>query len=194
MREKRPIEINQQAEIVVLLSGGIDSAALLHFFQSQNIPISAMFIDYNQSAAHHERKASSQVAQRLGIPWSELKLVGGTTKASGEVSARNISLLSLAAMEAPASVWGIALGIHAGTAYPDCSDQFVRAAQIVLSMQSRHVQVLAPFIAWQKRDVIAFFLESRIPLDFTYSCESGTIPVCGSCLSCKDREGLNDRA
>jgi 7-cyano-7-deazaguanine synthase len=45
----------------------------------------------------------------------------------------------------------------------------------------------APFATWTKQDIIAYCRTRNVPVHLTYSCERGTEPPCGTCLSCKDR-------
>jgi len=89
----------------------------------------------------------------------------------------------------------IALGIHAGTPYPDCSDRFVIAMQALLDVYSSGTLRLdAPFVLWQKRDVWSYARELGVPLELTYSCELGLEQPCGRCESCEDVSMLNARA
>jgi 7-cyano-7-deazaguanine synthase len=85
----------------------------------------------------------------------------------------------------------IATGIHAGTAYYDCSEQFLDAMNsLALAQSDGKVSILNPFADWNKRDVFDYAVAENLSLDQTYSCENGTLPSCGQCPSCRDREGL----
>ena len=53
--------------VIVLLSGGIDSAACVSFFQQQGNPVSALFVDYGQIAARKERNAASEISRYFRI-------------------------------------------------------------------------------------------------------------------------------
>lgn len=52
------------ADCVLLLSGGMDSAALAHWVR----PEAALYIDYGQRPADSEERAATAVANALGIP------------------------------------------------------------------------------------------------------------------------------
>jgi 7-cyano-7-deazaguanine synthase len=58
------------AECVLLLSGGIDSAALAHWVR----PVAALYIDYGQRPADSEERAATAVANALEIPIDILRI------------------------------------------------------------------------------------------------------------------------
>lgn len=179
--------------MLVLVSGGIDSAALLDFYTAIQRPIAGLFVDYGQSAARCEFRAATAVCAHYQVSLAIRVIRGGVKKGTGEVPSRNAFLLSLAAMERPDRVWGIALGVHSGTAYADCSGQFVMIMNDVLRLQQRPVEVLAPFAAWSKSDILAYAAARGVPVTQTYSCEQGSDPPCGLCASCADRKELDAR-
>jgi len=178
-------------EIAVLLSGGIDSMACADFYCSMNRCVCGFFIDYGQVAASQEADAAAAIARHLAIPLLDIKVRGARTKRDGEIPARNAFLVCTAAMERPPSVVAIALGIHDGTPYADCSSAFVERMKHLLRLQSTPLDVLAPFLDWQKHDIITFAMKRQLPLELTYSCESGTLPPCGTCMSCLDRREID---
>ena len=177
---------------VVLLSGGIDSFACAHFLRSQQFAISAVFVDFGQSAAPQESSASARISSQLGIERMVIRLKAEDRELfeAGEVPGRNLALLAVAAMftHGPRVV---ALGIHAGTAYFDCSPAFLRQAdRLVSECTSGAAALVAPFVHWTKPDVVSYAQSEGLDLTLTYSCERGTVPPCGTCLSCKDRRAL----
>ena len=184
-------EFNVEAETLVLLSGGIDSTACIHFYSQTDRPVEALFINYGQAARISEEKAAIRVAEHYGIHLNTISLAGGYPKADGFIPARNLLLISIALMEKQLSISAIALGIHAGTNYPDCSEGFISDAQAITRFcQPELVTILAPFVTWDKNLIINYCKEEKVPIQLTYSCESSDEP-CGICLSCKDREFLH---
>lgn len=177
-------------EIAVLLSGGIDSAALMAFYVSLRSPIEAIFVNYGQPAAALEERAAADVAAHFGVTLRCLGLVGAPGTGVGEIRSRNAFLATVASMAASDRVWGVALGLHAGSSYADCTPAFVGAVSHALSFQSRPLQILAPFVEWGRPDVLDLCAREGVPLELTYSCEAGTQPPCGVCLSCRDRKGM----
>lgn len=181
----------EKPEIAVLLSGGIDSSACLHLLTETGRPCETLFVNYGQAAKVAEERSAHQVARHYRVPLRIIELKGTTHKADGLIPARNLMLLSIALMERSPSVTSIALGIHAGTQYPDCSEEFLARAQGVTELcQPERVEVVAPFATWMKGDIICYCQEEQVPVNLTYSCELGDEP-CGRCLSCKDRMRLN---
>jgi 7-cyano-7-deazaguanine synthase len=53
---------------LILLSGGIDSAACVAYAKSIASPVEALFIDYMQPARDSERDAAIRVSGHYGIP------------------------------------------------------------------------------------------------------------------------------
>lgn len=182
------------SEVLVLLSGGLDSAACLSFYISLGRPTCGLFIDYQQPAANREGSAAKAIADYYDIFLYTAKWSGQSKKRSGIITARNAFLLTAALMERPKQVTTIALGIHAGTQYADCSPEFVSRMQSTFDIYSGGVvHIATPFESWTKADIWAYALSENVPVDITYSCEAGPHP-CGKCLSCLDRIGLEAHA
>ena len=176
---------------LVLMSGGIDSTACAHFFQERGDTVTGVFIDYGQVALSAERRAVKLVARHLGIPLSTLEFKSSLDLQDGEVVGRNAFLVFAALMGLQPKAGVISLGIHAGTYYYDCGPDFIdRANEIVQSYSQGRLHLYCPFADEPKASVYRYARFARIPLSLTYSCEQGTVPVCESCLSCKDRNAL----
>ena len=104
------------------------------------------------------------------------------------IPGRNAFLLSAALLERPESATAIALGIHSGTDYADCSPEFVKSMQAVYDLYcDGQVVIACPFIDWTKAEVLSYAESMGVPLALTYSCENGSNPPCGRCRSCQDR-------
>lgn len=178
-------------EAIVLLSGGLDSAACAHLLGRSGWLVRGLFLEYGQAAFEPERRAAAAVAAHLGIGLSELTTTGETGFAAGELTGRNAFFVFAALLTGRIARGGIVLGVHAGTPYYDCSPAFVKAAdRLVAEHTDGRVRVLAPLLSWSKADVLAYCRKVGIPPELTYSCEAGTVPVCGRCASCQDRAAL----
>jgi len=176
-----------QMIVTVLLSGGIDSAACAAFYQGLGHKVSALHVDYGQAARRNERKAAIAIAEHFQIPLQIVAVHGVQEKPDGEIIGRNAFLIALALQESGFSSQLIAMGVHAGTHYCDCSPKFVDLMNALLSFQSDgRVQVGAPFVSWMKRQIWDFSIKNRVPTSLTYSCERGGDEPCGECLSCRD--------
>ena len=177
--------------VLVLLSGGLDSTACLDFYLSQRCSVRALYFQYGQAAAKREREAAERVSHHYGVPLQVVACRGSGKKGKGEVLGRNAFLLSAAMMEsAGANI--VAIGVHAGTSYYDCSPQFIEWMQRILDAYSSGcVRIGTPFLTWTKRDIWDYCLQRAVPLALTYSCELGMDQPCGQCLSCHDLEVLH---
>src|SRR2546430_2025770 len=110
------------SDAVVLLSGGIDSAACAYFLLSQRHNVRGVFVDFSQAAAAQERRAVALIAERLGICLQDVSLQLGKQFDSGEIPGRNAALVFVGLLAIPPRSPGcIGLGIHAGSPYFDCS-------------------------------------------------------------------------
>jgi 7-cyano-7-deazaguanine synthase len=170
----------------VLLSGGLDSATALGDLRDRDVSTDAIYIDYGQPARREEAEASKRLAAALGVPLRRLD-VTGLDIANGEIRGRNALLLltALMAVDVPGSV---VIAIHRGTRYWDCSQEFLEVMQALFDgYTGGRVQLLAPFVEFEKADVVRLGVDIGVPFDLTYSCELADGP-CGECVSCLDME------
>ena len=175
------------------MSGGIDSMACAHFLIGQSFVVTALFVDYGQAACSSEARAASAVAETLRVPLERASLVSKRRYGAGEVPGRN-ALLTMAALATCSSdTHVIAMGIHSGTPYYDCSPAFAERMDTLLQeYTSGQTRYFAPFLNWAKRDIFEYCRREQLDVAVTYSCEAGTIPPCGHCSSCHDRVLLLD--
>jgi len=182
---------NKKTLVLILLSGGIDSSACINFYKENDCSVEALFIDHGQLAAAKEIDAARKIAAYFNIHLRCLRLLDAKKKKVGEIIARNAFLIQTALMECSRETNIIGLGIHAGTSYYDCSAPFLKSMQDVANgYTSGCVKIEAPFINWNKLDIWRYLIHNKIPYELTYSCEKGTDPPCGKCLSCQDIKEL----
>ena len=198
--------------IHVALSGGMDSTSLLAYLTDAypGVPIRTYGFNYGQRHAI-ELRAATQVADHYGVPFEVLDLPrlsspaltdGGPvphghyaheTMTLTVVQGRNLLFAStLIGRTQPRDA--IAVGVHSGdhAIYPDCRPSFwqpfataVRAAY--------DVNVLVPFITFDKGEIARIGHEYGAPLHLTWSCyEGGQGPTaepihCGRCGTCVER-------
>lgn len=77
----------------------------------------------------------------------------------------------------------------AGSAYPDCSDEFNNAMnQAIYIGSGKQLKVEAPFIKLTKAEVVGIGLKLKVPYKYTWSCYMGEDKPCGVCGTCIDRK------
>ena len=122
----------------------------------------------------------------------QLKKTGGKP-VSTYVPFRNGLFLSAAASVALShGCEEIYYGAHsddaAGSAYPDCSEEFNNAVnQAIFLGSGKQLRVNAPFIGMTKAQVVATGLMLKVPYQMTWSCYEGGEKPCGVCGTCRDR-------
>jgi 7-cyano-7-deazaguanine synthase len=178
-------------EVLILLSGGIDSTACLNFYLSRNVRAQCLIIDYGQPSVQSEFQAASRICTHYRVILQKVVCQGFAKKKDGMIQGRNGFLLYAALMEFRKSSGIIAIGVHAGTPYIDCSAEFIKSVQITFDdYTDGRIKIGAPFLEWTKRDIWMYCSQKRVPTQLTYSCEMGNKP-CGLCLSCRDRKALH---
>lgn len=123
----------------------------------------------------------------------QLQEKGGKGVVDTYVPFRNGLLLSCAvsyAMNKGASL--VYYGAHAddavGGAYPDCTPGFVSAMnQAVNEGTAGEVSLSAPFVTFNKSEVVKEGLRLKVPYGLTWSCYEGGDKPCGKCGTCRDR-------
>ena len=178
-------------DVWVLMSGGIDSTACAHYFLQRGSKVTGIFVDYGQSAARSERRAVKQVTAHLGIPLLKMSFDSGRRFKTGEITGRNAFLIFAALVGIGSESGILSLGIHSGTAYYDCGPEFlVQLGKVVDAYSQGKLALHCPFLHAEKDFVYSYARVEQLPLELTYSCELGTVPTCGKCQSCLDRNVL----
>ena len=182
----------REKRCVVLMSGGIDSAATIVACQEPGSTLSGMFVDYGQAAAHSEWESAQRIAGHYQIEIDRVGLGVRLTSTRGEFFGRNALFILTAAGAITERPLTIALGIHALTDYYDTTPLFVKHMERLLNgYSSGSVTLSTPFLADTKAEVIRYAMEKSVPLHLTYSCERQNAPACAECPSCRDRVEIN---
>lgn len=177
--------------VLVLSSGGIDSTACLSYYLSNGYSPYALWVDYGQASKVPELKAVNAITTHFSVPLKIIKVQGFQevlTKSEDEFRGRNLLLGSIGVCSFPFSHGLIAMGVHEGTSYRDCSIDFQEEINtLVRTVSNGRLAIDFPFGKLTKLDIAAFCKKADIPLDLTYSCLRGEVPSCGVCLACQDR-------
>jgi 7-cyano-7-deazaguanine synthase len=180
----------------VLLSGGIDSAAIAYWRR----PSLGIFVDYGQRSAIAEQKAATAVADVLGISLAtiraDLSALGQGNmagKANLEVATspewwpfRNQMLITFAAMKMIGTGHSVlAIGTVAGDeTHRDGSVEFIENMDRLLALQEGGIRVIAPARKFTTTQLVR---EAQAPLEYlawTHSCHVSDFP-CGVCRGCR---------
>lgn len=182
-------------KIAVLLSGGIDSTALIQYYKDLGANVSAYFINYNQDSIDSENISVEKIAKYFDIPLRKINLGYKITKTNFEYIMRNSLFINIIASTIEENVDIIAMGIHSGTDYYDCSKKFISTMQDILDGYFKgKVNIDVPFIDWYKEDIFKYVFAKHIPIEMTHSCEIKSFVPCGNCPSCIDRKRFYDEA
>lgn len=189
-------------DVVVLLSGGLDSTTLATIALKNMVLHSVISFRYGQPNTIAEMFAADAWATQHGIKREVLTVelagvrsamsVGVGAAGSRVLPGRNLAFLSLAVNYAAAQgcreVW---FGATASDAdgYPDCRHEFVASVD-ALCRAAYGVSVKAPLAHHNKVDVVRLALNLDVDIGATWSCyepNPSTLMPCGSCNACGQR-------
>lgn len=194
--------------VVVLLSGGIDSAVLLATHIKQQDRCTAITFDYGQTHRQREIAAACVIAAHYQVEHRVIDLTGifagsaltGHAAIPAEhaealdatyVPARNLVMLSIGAaiaeqVKAAAVVFGANRDDRGG--YPDCRQEFVAAINDAAGLgTARGISISAPFVSYTKREIVTHGLSIGVPIHRTWSCYRDQERPCRSCGACLSR-------
>jgi len=179
-------------DVIILLSGGIDSTACINYYLSQKIKPLGLFINYGQAVAERELNSAEEVSRYYKIKLEKIKISLGRTFKDGEIEGRNALFLFAALTKYSDYAGIIALGIHTGVPYYDTGKRFfIDMQNIFTSYTDGRIKLDAPFLKWDKPMIYQYCLDNHVPIELTYSCEKNGKKPCGQCNSCLDRSKLN---
>ena len=210
--------------VVILLSGGIDSATLLYWALRKNYEPVALIFDYNQ---RHKKeidyaKKLAELHQlkyfkgKIKLSWTQSSLINTKinipTKRNLKsknipntyVPGRNIIFLSYAfSLAESIGAKYVLIGAHIQdySGYPDCRPKFLKKIEMAIDQGMKgSIKILAPFVKMRKEEIIRIGLKLGVPYEHTWSCYSGTKKPCEKCDSCRFRSkafkkiGISDPA
>lgn len=188
---------------VLLLSGGVDSTTLAY---SQR-PDLAITVDYGQSCAEAEIRASTQICVELDIPHDVIE-VDCSDLGSGQLAEseqldiadtpewwpfRNQLIVTLAAMKSVRKgAKELVVGsVHGDRQHADGRREFYEILDNLISFQEGNLRVSVPAIDQTSEELVE---ASDIPLSllgWTHSCHRSNW-ACGRCRGCVKRERVLD--
>jgi len=198
---------------VVLLSGGMDSAAALYEARATHAVVGALSFDYGSKHNHKEIPCAAWHCRKLEIPHQTIALdfvpalfqsvllkSGGLipdghyaedTMKQTVVPFRNGIMLSIATGYAESiGAEGLIIAAHAGdhAIYPDCRENFMQAMGDAMRLGTyAGITLLRPFIKFTKAQIAARGHELGVDFSQTWSCYKGGEIHCGACGTCVER-------
>jgi len=211
--------LEKKEDIIVLLSGGMDSATLLWLAKQKFKNVYTISFQYGQKHSvelDFAKKLSSlaNVKRHIIVDIPHLKQLGGSALTDESIDIpseeypessppittvpmRNLTFISIAASFCDIyEIENIGLGIHSvDSPYPDCRAEFASSAEAVINASSimvakkkNRIKVFTPFLGMSKADIVKLGLSLNVPYELTYSCYRGTLPPCGECATCRQRD------
>ena len=205
------------SKAIVLLSGGMDSSTALSIAIKEGFKCYALTLDYGQRHQNEINSAKNIVKDFEIIEHKllsiDLTVFGGSALTDGNlkvpekestgipityVPARNTIFFSLAlawaeVVQADAIFSGVNAVDYSG--YPDCRAEYIAALQDLFNLatkitsEGKNIEVRAPLINMDKKEIIKIGIENGIDFSKTVSCyqldHNGK--SCGLCDSCRIR-------
>ncbi len=198
---------------VILLSGGLDSAATLYLAKEKGYHLSALIFDYGQRHRKEIEYAKKLTLLnrlryyllKINLNWTSSSLtkkrialpVDGDLEREGVpstyVSARNIIFLGYAfSLAESIGAKTVFMGAHTQdySGYPDCRPEFLKAFEKAANsgLAKKGIRIIAPLINKSKKEILKEALRLGVPLEYTWSCYAGKKRPCLECDSCRFRE------
>ena len=179
--------------VLVLLSGGLDSAVLAAQLREAGRLGGALFIDYGQPAGRQEFSAALDLADWLDVDLRESRFILPTANQLtegrfGVVGGRNLVLLAHGmAWATTLRCAAVAIGATADDqdGYPDCRIAWVESAAAMCSA-AYGVSVVAPLAQSGKAAIMAEAVRLGVPVHLTWTCYTPKMgQPCGECAACR---------
>ena len=200
-------------KVIVLCSGGMDSVAALHWAARHHTVAGVVSFDYGSKHNARELSFAAEHARLVGAPHtiipldfiaqhftSDLLKTGGSvpeghyedrTMRQTVVPFRNgIMLAAAGGLAESLGAEGLIIAAHSGdhAIYPDCREDFMRAMGEALRLGTyAEVQLLRPFIAQTKGQIVREGAALGVDFARTWSCYVGGDIHCGKCGTCVER-------
>ncbi len=201
-------------KIMMILSGGLDSATALYELRREHEVVEALTFDYGQRHGDREISSARKICEIARVPHRLIdlrnlnELLQGSSLTTPAIATphghyhqenmkltvvpnRNAIMINLAAGYAVSrKIYGLGLGVHTDDrhVYADCRPEFIESQQETLSLANEcDFQLLTPFINFQKSEIVALGMSLGVPLEHTWSCYEGGEKPCEKCSTCLAR-------
>jgi len=175
----------------ILFSGGLESTALIHYY-NRNVLLLYIKEGFERESAEYEN--ALKAAKFYGVPIDSVEIKGLSPVNKKEIKSvkdnvipiRNLFLLTIGAKYfVQKGIKRIAAGLTGGGEYPDNSIEYIKRAESLLKEGGADIKIELPFYGLEKKE-IAMLFNKEINKDLIFTCAT---PVngkqCGKCLKCK---------
>lgn len=194
-----------------IMSGGMDSTLCAYMAKKAGFEVVGLHFNYSQRTQNKEKECFYKICEILDAKTVEIDTnfiaqIGGNslTDESLEIRKtmsdevpntyvpfRNGIFLSIAAAVAERyECEAIYIGVTQadGSGYPDCTAEFVKAAQKFINLGRVYQSTIkTPLINLSKADIVKEALNLGVALEYTWSCYENSEVACGKCDSCRLR-------
>ena len=188
--------------IGVLLSGGVDSLAMMELATMESDDVIAIYINWGQPAHWFEDFASLQICKHYGVPRRVINvpffLSGPMHAAAGKtgprvVKGRNLAFVSMTLSTVPnlSEIWIGAVRDDYDD-YDDCRPAYMKQLNCLLANTGVHLK--AKLILKTKKEVHDFCLSGKVPIQLAWSCYNAVNgQPCKTCDSCASNDFRHHR-
>jgi 7-cyano-7-deazaguanine synthase len=197
-------------QAVVLLSGGMDSVAVLHWAKPRYPKLVAFLFDYGQPNRDQELTAAGTLARQIGVPTASIVLADALPRGRGIlksiedhdglteglspafVPGRNLLFITSAAAHGsvhfPSGNFDIVIGANGQDAkrFPDCSHgALIKLSQALRHGVAREINVVAPYVDRTKEQILRSLDAPALEaVARSWSCyrNSGPCRACSACV------------
>ena len=202
---------NQHNKVIIMLSGGIDSATTLFWALSKNYDIIALSMNYKWRPKK-EIEATKKLIELAEVPLIEVSvpyMMGATdlrfegypipsaeSAPEGFIPLKNLIFYSIAAYFAKVYGCDIIIGGHIKDdiiKFSDVGLSFFKSLEKIIEI-SKHdkdlhtIEFIMPLSSKTKDEVFKLASELNVPIDVTWSCYGDFEEPCGKCSSCVSRQ------
>ncbi|MGG6351658.1 7-cyano-7-deazaguanine synthase [Pseudomonas putida] len=186
---------------ILMLSGGIDSAALAHLCSASSVNVvGALFFDYGHESANRELRASRRISIATNIPFEAVQIPGlkylyhGLLPGDYHPMMAECRTNDYFVFQSIAASYALLRGVNSilvgaikedTKLHPGLKEFLEEFGRSLGKLHGNDFRFITPFIDIPKAEVIRLGMKLGLDFDNTYGCHTGTAIHCGICDGCK---------